>query len=127
MINLAPAELPKQAASFDLPMCLGLLAASGQISSEKFDRYAAIGELSLEGQMRPAKGALSMSIAVARHKGLDGIVVPAESAAEAAVVEDVKVFAVDSLAQAVGFFYGRTSSGACAFSNWRNVYSTIML
>lgn len=106
VINLAPAELPKQAASFDLPMCLGLLAASGQISSEKFECYAAIGELSLEGQTRPAKGALSMAIAVARHKGLDGIVVPAESAAEAAVVEDVKVFAVDSLAQAVGFFTG---------------------
>ena len=106
VINLAPAELPKQAASFDLPMCLGLLAASGQISSDKFDRYAVVGELSLEGNTRPAKGALSMSIASARQQGLDGIVVPSESASEAAVVEEIDVIAVSSLTQAVGFFTG---------------------
>ena len=76
MINLAPAELPKQAASFDLPITLGVLAGSGQLSSERFELYAVVGELSLEGRTRPAKGALSMAISAARQRGLRGIVVP---------------------------------------------------
>ena len=85
VINLAPAELPKDAASFDLPIALGTLAGSGQLASELFDQYAVVGELSLEGTTRPVKGALSMAIAAAKQRGLKGIVVPAESAAEAAV------------------------------------------
>jgi magnesium chelatase family protein len=106
VINLAPAELPKQAASFDLPITLGMLAGSGQLESELFERYAVVGELSLEGMTRPARGALSMAMAAAAQKELRGIVVPAESAAEAAVVEDIEVIPVASLAQAVGFFSG---------------------
>src|SRR5262245_59224228 len=60
VINLAPAELPKQAASFDLPISLGILAGSGQFSSERFAEYAVVGELALDGAARPVKGALSM-------------------------------------------------------------------
>ncbi len=105
VINLAPAELPKQAASFDLPITLGLLAASGQLFSERFEEYAVVGELSLEGATRPARGALSMAMA-AKQKGLRGLVTPAASAAEAAVVEDVEVIPVSSLAETVGFFSG---------------------
>ena len=56
VINLAPAELPKQAASFDLPITLGVLAGSGQLASERFEQYAVVGELSLEGRTRPAEG-----------------------------------------------------------------------
>ena len=67
VINLAPAELPKQAASFDLPITLGVLAASGQLTSERFEQYAVVGELSLEGRTRPAKGALSMALSAARQ------------------------------------------------------------
>ncbi len=105
VINLAPAELPKQAASFDLPMSLGILSASGQISSDKFDHYAVVGELALEGHTRPAKGVLSMAIAAA-NQGLRGIIVPRENASEAAVVQGLDVIAVESLTQAVGFFVG---------------------
>src|SRR3970282_1514018 len=65
VINLAPAELPKQAASFDLPITLGVLAGSGQLVSDMFERYAVVGELSLEGKTRPVKGALSMAMAAA--------------------------------------------------------------
>jgi magnesium chelatase family protein len=107
VINLAPAELPKQAASFDLPISLGMLAASGQLASDRFSQYAVVGELSLDGLTRPTKGALSMAIAAARQRDLRGLVVPAESAAEAAVVEEIEVIAVSSLAQAVGFFAGQ--------------------
>ena len=106
VINLAPAELPKQAASFDLPITLGLLAGSGQIASNRFDQYAVVGELSLEGNTRRVKGALSMAIQAARERGLRGLVISADSAAEAAVVEDIEVIPVASLAQAVGFFTG---------------------
>ncbi len=107
VINLAPAELPKQAASFDLPMTLGILAASGQLTSERFAQYAVVGEMALDGGTRPVRGALSMAMAAARDRQLRGIVVPQASAAEAAVVEDVEVIAVGSLAQAVAFFAGQ--------------------
>jgi magnesium chelatase family protein len=107
VINLAPAELPKQAASFDLPISLGVLAASGQISSDLFDDYAVVGELSLEGNTRPARGALSMAIAAARQRELRGLVVPRESASEAAVVEEIEIVPVSSLSEAVGFFGGQ--------------------
>ncbi len=85
VINLAPAELPKQAASFDLPITIGILAASGQILSERLEQYAVIGELALDGTTRPTKGALSIAIAAARERDLRGILVPAASANEAAV------------------------------------------
>ncbi|MFZ5830952.1 MAG: YifB family Mg chelatase-like AAA ATPase, partial [Planctomycetota bacterium] len=103
VINLAPADLPKDAASFDLPIAMGILVGSGQVAAERLARFAVVGELALDGSMRPAKGALSMAMAAARHDGLRGLLVPTPSAAEAAVVEDVEVIPVASLAQAVGF------------------------
>jgi len=103
VISLAPADLPKEAASFDLPIALGILAGSGQVLLERFDRFAVVGELALDGSLRPAKGALSMAIAAASEQNLHGLIVPAESAAEAAVVEGIEVIPVSSLAQAVSF------------------------
>ena len=91
IINLAPADMPKEAASFDLPIALGILVGSGQVASELLEQYAVVGELALDGSTRPAKGALSMAMAAAQQKGLRGLLVPAESAAEAAVVEGVEV------------------------------------
>jgi magnesium chelatase family protein len=101
--SLAPAELPKQAASFDLPVALGLLAASGQIASELLDKFAIVGELALDGSMRPVKGALSMAMAVAAQSNLRGLIVPSSNAAEAAVVEGIDVIPVDSVTQAAAF------------------------
>lgn len=109
VVNLAPAELPKQAATFDLPITLGILAGSGQFSSERLQDYAVVGELSLEGSTRPARGALSIAMAAARQKRerpLKEVVVPAASATEAAVVEDIEVIPVSSLTEAVQFFAG---------------------
>jgi magnesium chelatase family protein len=107
VINLAPAELPKQAASFDLPIAIGMLAGSGQMASELFDQYAVVGELALEGSTRPVKGALSIAIAAAKQGGIRGLIVPAASAREAAVVEGIEIIAVSSLAQAVAFLAGQ--------------------
>lgn len=104
VINLAPGDLPKQAASFDLPVALGVLAGSGQLSAEKLEHYAIIGELALEGMTRPVKGALSIAIEACKLQRLRGLVVPSANASEAAVVEGLEVIPVDSLAQAVAFF-----------------------
>lgn len=106
VINLAPAELPKQAASFDLPISIGMLVGSGQIESELLDQYAIVGELALDGSTRPAKGVLSMAIAAAKQNGLQGIIIPRANSAEAAVVEDIDVIAVDSLSQTVSVLIG---------------------
>jgi magnesium chelatase family protein len=107
VINLAPAELPKQAASFDLPITLGILIGSGQMESDRLEQYAVVGELSLEGGTRPVKGALSMAMATAKQEGVRGLLVPTPSAGEAAVVEDVEVIPVGSLSEAVAFFAGQ--------------------
>ncbi len=77
VINMAPADLPKEAASFDLPIALGILAGSGQFASERFAQYAVVGELALDGATRPVKGALSMAMAAAEQTGLRGLIVPA--------------------------------------------------
>jgi magnesium chelatase family protein len=106
VINLAPADLPKDAASFDLPIALGILVGSGQVESDRVAEYAVVGELALDGNTRPAKGALSMAITAAKQKGIRGMLVPTASAAEAAVVEGVEVIAIASLSQAVGFLAG---------------------
>ena len=107
VINLAPAELPKQAASFDLPIALGVLAGSGQIDLDRLNEYAVVGELALDGTTRPVKGALSMAMAAAEQPGVRGLVLPPQNAREAAVVEGLDVIAVDSLAQAAAFFSGQ--------------------
>jgi magnesium chelatase family protein len=106
IINLSPAELPKEAASFDLPIALGMLAASGQLQSERFEKYAAVGELALDGAVRPIRGALSAAIA-ARAQNRPGMVVPIANAQEAAVVEGIEVIPVGSLTEAVGFYSGQ--------------------
>ena len=107
VINLAPAELPKQAASFDLPITLGMLVGSGQLVSDRLREYAVVGELALDGTTRPTRGALSIAIAAAAQEGLRGLLVPSESAPEAAVVESIEVISVSSLSQAVAFLSGQ--------------------
>jgi len=107
VINLAPADIPKHAASFDLPIALALLAASGQVPAEDLAGYAVVGELAMDGGTRPIKGSLSMAMTAGRLEGLRGMIVPAASAAEAAVVSSVDVFAVTSLTQAVAFLSGQ--------------------
>jgi len=116
VINLSPADLPKDASSFDLPIALGMLTASGQLQSDLFETYAAVGELALDGTVRKAKGALSMALA-AKEQGKRGLLVPVENAHEAAVVEGVEVIAVGSLAEAVGFYSGALELPPVQF-NW---------
>ncbi|SFI45397.1 YifB family Mg chelatase-like AAA ATPase [Planctomicrobium piriforme] len=115
VINLSPADLPKEAASFDLPIGLGILAASGQLSSDAFDKYSAVGELALDGTVRPVKGSLSMALQ-ARADGRKGLLVPFGNAKEAAVVEGIEIIPVGTLAEAVGFFSGTLAIEPVPFS-----------
>lgn len=103
VINLSPADLPKDAPSVDLPIALGLLVASDQLESPLFSDYAAVGELALDGTVRPIKGALSTAIA-GRACGKRGLLVPVDNAREAAVVDGIQIIPVGSLAEAVGFY-----------------------
>jgi magnesium chelatase family protein len=109
VINLAPADLKKDAGGFDLPIALGLLVATGQLLPDQLRDWATIGELALDGSVRPVKGALSMGMAAAA-RGIPKMLVPTASAREAAVVKDVAVHAVGSLAQAVGILSGQLPS-----------------
>jgi len=115
VINLSPADFPKDAPSFDLPIAIGMLAASGQLQSTDFDDYSVVGELALDGTVRPVKGTLSMALQ-ARRDGRRGLVVPVENAREAAVVEGLEVIPVGSLAETVGFFSGALEVDPCQFS-----------
>ena len=105
-INLAPAALRKEGAAFDLPIAVGVLAALDLVDSGKLEDYLVVGELSLDGSVRPVRGALSMALA-ARDLNLRGLILPEENAAEAAVVEGVDVIGVSSLLTATGFIMGR--------------------
>jgi magnesium chelatase family protein len=91
VVNLAPAELPKEGGRFDLPIALGLLAASGQIDAAQLDGLECAGELSLGGELRPVRGALAMSLALRREASGRRLVLPEASAAEAALVDGVPV------------------------------------
>ncbi len=106
-INLAPVELPKQAASFDLPIALGMLAGMGYLAHEQLEKFAVVGELSLAGETRPVRGALSMAISQNLASSLQGLIVPTANAAEAAVVDGSRIYAVDSLTQAAAFLNGQ--------------------
>ena len=114
VINLAPADLKKDAGGFDLPIALGMLLGSGQVAFERPGDFAILGELALDGETRPIKGVLAMALAAAQG-GKTGLIVPAANASEAAVVEGINVYPVGSLAEAVGFLSGsgrlRTSHG----------------
>lgn len=122
VINLSPADLPKDAASLDLPIALGLLVADGQIDTNPELDAVFIGELALDGSLRPIRGALSMAIA-ARDAGKTHIVVPSGNAQEAAVVEGIGVIAVGVLAEAVGFLSGLLPLEAVCFS-WDSARAT---
>src|SRR5437879_3686213 len=97
-INLAPANLRKEGAGFDLPMALGILGAMG--AAPAIDQYLMVGELSLDGSIRPVRGALSVAVC-ARNQGIPNLVLPFDNAAEAAVVDGVNVFGVRHLAEVV--------------------------
>jgi magnesium chelatase family protein len=106
VINLAPAELKKDAGAYDLPIALGLLVATKQLDPALLDTFAVAGELALDGTLRPVRGALAMAMNAA-NRGIPKIIIPLASAREAAVVKGVEVYGVRTLAEAVGLLSGQ--------------------
>jgi len=104
-INLAPADVHKEGTGFDLPMALGILAATGEVSKDRLDRLIVLGELSLDGVIRPVQGALPMAL-VARDSGMEGIIVPEANSHEAAIVDGIKVYPMETLIDTVDFLNG---------------------
>src|SRR5713101_4284629 len=104
-INLAPADVKKEGPSFDLPIAVGMVAASEQIETDQLDHFVIVGELALTGAVRPCKGVLPIAIR-AKADGKTGMLVPAENAAEAAVVAGLQVIPVQNLREAAQFLEG---------------------
>lgn len=104
-INLAPADVKKEGSGFDLPIAVGILGATGQILRDNFDDIVIVGELALDGQIRPIHGVLPMAIHASQNGGKK-LIVPAENAREAAMAQGVDVFPVASLTQTIGFLEG---------------------
>jgi magnesium chelatase family protein len=104
-VNLAPADLPKRGSAFDLPIAIGILAASGQIPEDRVSRTLLLGELGLKGDLRPIRGALPIALA-ARAIGCDDLILPAANVAEAAVVEGVGVRGATTLGEVCAHFSG---------------------
>jgi magnesium chelatase family protein len=105
-INLAPADVRKEGPSFDLPIALGILAASEQIETDQLDQFVIVGELALTGAVRPVKGVLPIALR-ARDDAKAGLLVPAENAAEAAVVHGLQVIPIQNLREATNFLEGQ--------------------
>nr|WP_321467662.1 YifB family Mg chelatase-like AAA ATPase [uncultured Desulfobulbus sp.] len=106
-VNLAPASVKKEGTGYDLPIALGILAAGGLISAEQLEPMAMVGELSLDGSVKPVSGVLPMALA-ARDQGFSRFLVPLANVAEAAIVRGLEVYGIERLDQAVEFCAGRT-------------------
>jgi magnesium chelatase family protein len=105
-INLAPADRPKSGSAFDLPVAIGILAGTGQIDAgDRLENFLLVGELALDGALRPVRGALPVALA-ARAAGLSGVIVPGDNVAEAAVVEGVEVRGAATLLEVIRFMEG---------------------
>jgi len=105
VINMAPADIRKEGSAYDLPLAIGILAASEQVVSDKLADYVIMGELSLDGSLQPIKGVLPIAIQ-AREEGFKGFILPKQNAREAAVVNNLEVYGVDTIKEVIDFFNG---------------------
>ncbi len=109
VVNMAPADIRKEGSAYDLPLAIGYMASTEQINPEKIERYLIMGELALDGSLKPIKGALPIAIQ-ARKEEFDGFILPKENAREAAIVNNLKVYGAEHLKEVVDFFNGDESS-----------------
>jgi len=124
IINMAPADIKKEGSSYDLPLAIGILAASSQIKSEIISDYVIMGELSLDGSLHHIKGALPIAIK-AREEGFKGIILPKENAREAAIVNDLEVLGVENIKELIDFFNGDSEIEKTEIDTRAEFYSTL--
>ena len=108
VINMAPADIKKEGSAYDLPMAIGILASSGQLVADELSKYLIMGELSLDGQLQPIKGALPIAIQARKDK-FKGFILPKQNAREAAIVNDINVFGVENIKEVIDFLNGDIS------------------
>lgn len=106
VINMAPADIRKEGSSYDLPLAIGILAAAEELDASRLDRFLLMGELSLDGSLLPIKGALPIAIK-AREEGFKGLILPRHNAREAAVVNDLEVYGVETIKEVIEFMAGK--------------------
>lgn len=106
-VNLAPADIPKEGSAFDLPIAISLLAVSGQIESARLEKSVIVGELALDGHLRPVKGVLPIAVE-ARNRGMKYLIVPEKNSAEAAVVDGIEVYGFKALKDVMAWFQGES-------------------
>ena len=104
-INMAPADIKKEGAAYDLPLAIGMLAAEEEVKTQNLEQYLIMGELSLDGSLQPIQGVLPIALA-ARKAGFKGIILPAQNAREAAVVEQIEVYGLTGIQEVVRFLNG---------------------
>ena len=128
VVNLAPADIRKEGSAYDLPVAIGLLASVGMLPKQGLEDFVIMGELALDGTVRPIRGALPIAIQ-ARKEKFKGLLVPVENAREAAIVNDLDVYAIGHLSEAIGFLSGQlilqpvVVDTRAEFANQRNMYS----
>ncbi len=103
VVNMAPADIKKAGSAYDLPIAMGMLAATGQVPAEELNEYIIMGELSLDGSVQPIKGALPIAIQ-ARTEKYKGLILPKDNAREAGMVNNLDVYGVENISQVIGFF-----------------------
>jgi magnesium chelatase family protein len=124
IVNMAPADIRKEGSAYDLPIAMGILASSGQVENENLDKYIIMGELSLDGGLQPIKGALPISIQ-ARKDGYKGLILPKQNAREAAIVNDLEVYGVESIKEVADFLNGNIQLSAEIVNTREEFYKSL--
>ncbi len=120
-VNMAPANLRKEGSAFDLPLAIGLLAASNSMEAENISNYMIVGELGLDGRLQPVKGALPIAIR-ARAEKFKGLILPKENVREAAVVNNLEVYGMETMMDVVNFLSGKQSFAPCIIDTRKEFY-----
>lgn len=124
-INMAPADIRKEGSSYDLPIAIGILVASEQILSDSVSDYVIMGELALDGKLRPIKGVLPIAI-MARKQGFKGIILPKENAREAAIVNELEVYGAENIKEVCDFFSGEATLKKIEFDTRQEFYDRVL-
>jgi magnesium chelatase family protein len=125
IINMAPADIKKEGSAYDLPIAIGILAASEQIKPDLLEKYLVMGELSLDGSLQPIKGVLPIAIN-ARKEGFEGFILPKSNAREAAVVDNLKIFGAENIGEVIGFFEGKTDLEQTIVDTRKEFFENVM-
>ncbi len=120
-VNMAPADLRKEGSAFDLPLAIGLLAANSNIETERLADYMIVGELGLDGRLQPVKGALPIAIR-ARAEKFRGLILPKDNVREAAVVNNLEVYGMETMMDVVNFLTGKQAFSPCVVDTRREFY-----